>query len=146
MSFKIIQSGRSATQLITEDGFRYHINRKAQGPKLTAYYECVKRGCPARAATTGSPDDGTIRLKYHNQPKKPHNHAADLASNDAQEILSNFRSAAHENPERPVKATWEEVVATKGAEGLQPSVRRLRLRRGGEPQGRQKPQDPAAAP
>ena len=71
MNFKIIRSGKNSKQLLTEDGFRYHMNRKPQGPKMTAYYECVKRGCPARAATTGGPDDDAIQLKYANQPSKP---------------------------------------------------------------------------
>ena len=121
MAFKIILSGKNSHQLITDDGFRYALNRKPQGPNLTAYYECVVRGCPARAATTGNFDDN-IQLKYHNSPNKPHNHNPDLESNKAQETLSEFRSAAHQNPEHAAKATYEEILSTKGEEGAVPSA------------------------
>ena len=70
MVFKLILSGRNSHQLITDNGFHYTMSRKPHGPNLMAYYNCVVRSCPARAATAGSLDDENIQLKYHNLPNK----------------------------------------------------------------------------
>ena len=123
MAFKAILSGKDKVQLLLEDGWRYVSNRKPTGPNSTAYYTCVQKTCPAKAATTGGPELDQIQLKYHAQLHRPHNHPPDKSENGAQEMLHNFREMARVNPEPPAKAVFEDIIAAKGAEGTDPATK-----------------------
>ena len=95
------------------------VNREPTNPCGTTYYKCVDKSCPARAAT-GIDGRGNISLKWH--ARKPHNHLPKKAENDAHAVLHTFRDAARSNPDRPAKAAYEEVLASRGSFGIDPST------------------------
>ena len=119
--FKVILSGKGSRQLLTGDGWRYHMNRGPCGPKNRVYYECVQKGCPARAATFEDPNTNEVKLVINAQTKT-HNHPPNRAQNDAKEILSIYRDMAQKNPMQPANLAFEEAVAKKGSLGVDPSL------------------------
>ena len=120
--FKVIVTGRGCRQLLTGDGWRYTVNRGPCGPKHRVYYSCILRGCPARAVTLEDPNTDEVKLVYHAQPQKPHNHAPNRAQNDAKELLSIYRDMARRNPLQRASLAFEEAVAEKGSMGVDPSL------------------------
>ena len=94
------------------------INKAPANPGGITYYLCVHKACPARAATRLD-DRGHIVLKWH--ALKPHSHAPNIPENDAQAVLHTYRDLARKNPDKPAKRTFEEVLATHGSTGINPS-------------------------
>ena len=120
--FKVILSGKGCRQLLTADGWRYAVNRGPCGPKKRVYYNCVLRGCPARAATYEDLNTNDVKLVINAEPKRMHNHPPNRAQNDAKELLSIYRDTVRKNPKQPASLAFEEAVAKKGSLGVDPSL------------------------
>ena len=58
-------------------------------------------------------------MKWH--ALKPHSHAPNIPENDAQAVLHTYRDLARKNPDKPAKRAFEEVLATRGSTGINPS-------------------------
>ena len=84
MSITLKQSGKGKPQILN-DGYRLNLNKKPTVKNLMAYFYCVKKDSPAKAATVGELKEDKMEVKYHNRPPILHNHPADDMDNKIQQ-------------------------------------------------------------
>ena len=112
MSITLIQSGKGKPQILI-DGYRLNLNKKPTVKNSMAYFYCVKKDCPIKAATVGELKEDKMEVKYHNRPPILHNHPADDMDNKIQQQHHEFREKAQENPDQPAKPLYEALTAAR---------------------------------
>ena len=107
-----IKSGKGNNQLLI-DGYRLMRSKNGKGKKMSAYYTCVEKGCPARAVTTGGLNPNLIRLKYHNKAPNTHNHPSDEVANLLTKLRADFAERARLDLSATPKSLYDKLAEEK---------------------------------
>ena len=85
-------------------------SKHGKGKKMSAYFTCVEKGCPARAVTTGGPDPNLIQLKYHNKAPNTHNHPSDEVANLLTKLRADFAERARLDLSATPKSLYDKLA------------------------------------